>query len=59
VNLGNCGPGRLISDATADRLDVLCPRTNRVRLIRVDAGKESDRRWEEGEDLTLLEFKAI
>jgi hypothetical protein len=22
-------------------------------------GKESDRRWEEGEDLSLLEFKAI
>lgn len=37
VHLGNCGPGRLIYGATADRLDVLCPRTNRVRLIRVDA----------------------
>jgi hypothetical protein len=37
VHLGNCGPGRFISHATADRFDVLCPRTNRLRLIRVDA----------------------
>jgi len=37
VHLGNCGPSRFISHATADRFDVLCPRTNRVRLIRVDA----------------------
>jgi len=37
VHLGNCGPGRFISYPTADRFDVLCPRTNRVRLIRVDA----------------------
>ena len=37
VHLGNCGPGRFISHETADHFDVLCPRTNRVRLIRVDA----------------------
>jgi hypothetical protein len=37
VHLGNCGPGRFIYHSTADRFDVLCPRTNRVRLIRVDA----------------------
>ena len=36
VHLGNCGPGRFISHATADRFDVLCPRSNRVRMIRVD-----------------------
>jgi len=37
VHLGNCGPGRFISYPTADQFDVLCPRTNRIRLIRVDA----------------------
>jgi WD40-like Beta Propeller Repeat len=37
VHLGNCGPGRFISYPTADQFDFLCPRTNRVRLIRVDA----------------------
>lgn len=37
VHLGNCGPGRFISMPTSDRIDFLCPRTNRVRLIRVDA----------------------
>ncbi|MGA7629801.1 MAG: hypothetical protein WCB11_03480 [Terriglobales bacterium] len=37
VHLGNCGPGRFISYPTADQFDILCPRTNRVRLIRVDA----------------------
>jgi len=37
VHLGNCGPGRFISYEAADHFDVLCPRTNRVRLIRVDA----------------------
>ena len=37
VHLGNCGPGRFISHATADHFDVLCPRTNRVRLIHVDS----------------------
>jgi hypothetical protein len=37
VHLGNCGPGRFISYPTADHFDFLCPRTNRVRMIRVDA----------------------
>ena len=37
VNLGNCGPGRFIWHETAEQFDVLCPRTSRVRLIRVDA----------------------
>jgi hypothetical protein len=37
VHLGNCGPGRFISYATANQFDFLCPRTNRVRLISVDA----------------------
>ncbi len=37
VHLGNCGPGRFISYPAADQFDVLCPRTNRIRLIRVDA----------------------
>jgi hypothetical protein len=36
VHLGNCGPVRFISHATADRFDVQCPRSNRVRMIRVD-----------------------
>jgi len=37
VHLGNCGPGRFISYPAANHFDFLCPRTNRVRLIRVDA----------------------
>jgi hypothetical protein len=37
VHLGNCGPGRFISNPTADQFDFLCPRTNRIRLIRLDA----------------------
>lgn len=37
VHLGNCGPGRFIDMPAADHFDVLCPRTNRIRLIRVDA----------------------
>ena len=37
VHLGNCGPGRFIAHPTAEQFDFLCPRTNRVRLIRVDA----------------------
>jgi hypothetical protein len=38
VRLFNCGPGRFISYPTADQFDFLCPRTNRIRLIRVDSG---------------------
>lgn len=37
VHLGNCGPGRFIFYPTADHFDVLCPRTNRIRMIRADA----------------------
>jgi hypothetical protein len=37
VHLGNCGPGRFISYPSADQFDFLCPRTNRIRLISVDA----------------------
>ncbi|MGA2019315.1 MAG: hypothetical protein ABSH02_01905 [Candidatus Sulfotelmatobacter sp.] len=37
VRLYNCGPGRFISHPTAQQFDFLCPRTNRIRLIRVDA----------------------
>jgi hypothetical protein len=37
VHLGNCGPGRFITYPTADHFDFLCPRTNRIRLIHVDA----------------------
>jgi hypothetical protein len=37
VHLGNCGPGRFISYPAADHFDVFCPRTNRIRLIQVDA----------------------
>ena len=37
VHLGNCGPGRFISYPTASQFDFLCPRTNKVRLIDVDA----------------------
>jgi DNA-binding beta-propeller fold protein YncE len=36
VYLGNCGPGRFISYPAADQFDFFCPRTNRIRLIRVD-----------------------
>jgi hypothetical protein len=43
VHLGNCGPGRFISYPTADHIDFLCPRTNRVRLINVDADSRTTR----------------
>lgn len=43
VHLGNCGPGRFISYPTADHFDFLCPRTNRVRLISVDADSNTIR----------------
>ena len=49
VHLGNCGPGRFISYSTADHFDFLCPRTNRVRMIRVDA----DSRELQNVDVTL------
>jgi hypothetical protein len=37
VRLFNCGPGRFISHPSAEQFDFLCPRTNRIRQIRVDA----------------------
>jgi hypothetical protein len=37
VHVGNCGPGRFILHPAASHFDFLCPRTNRVRLISVDA----------------------
>jgi hypothetical protein len=37
VSLGNCGPGRFISYPAADHFAFLCPRTNKVRLINLDA----------------------
>ena len=36
VQLGNCGPARFIDMPAADHVDLLCPRTNKLRLIRVD-----------------------
>jgi hypothetical protein len=49
VHLGNCGPGRFISYPNANQFDVLCPRTNRIRLIRVD----DDSRETQNLDFTL------
>jgi hypothetical protein len=49
VHLGNCGPGRFISYPTADQFDFFCPRTNRIRLIRVD----SDSRETQNIDIML------
>jgi hypothetical protein len=49
VHLGNCGPGRFISYPTADQFDFLCPRTNKIRLIRLDA----ESRELENTDVTL------
>jgi hypothetical protein len=37
VRLYNCGPGRFISYANAEEFDIFCPRTNKIRVIRVDA----------------------
>jgi DNA-binding beta-propeller fold protein YncE len=41
IHVGNCGPGRFITNPAAhpdeDHFDFLCPRTNRVRMIRVAA----------------------
>ena len=38
--LYNCGPGRFISHPTAEEFDFLCPRTNKIRQIRVDADSQ-------------------
>jgi hypothetical protein len=37
VRLWNCGPGRFINYRTTEQFDFFCPRTNKVRLISVDA----------------------
>jgi len=37
IHLGNCGYGRFIDYASAAQFDFLCPTTNRIRRIRVDA----------------------
>lgn len=49
VRLYNCGPGRFISHAAADHFEVLCPRSNRIRLISVD----EDSRELHNRDVTL------
>jgi len=36
IHLGNCGPGRFISYPDKGQFEILCPRSNRIRLIRVD-----------------------
>ena len=59
VHLGNCGPGRFISYPTVDQFDVLCPRTNRIRLIRVDSDSHETQNidvvlpWERREGIAL------
>jgi DNA-binding beta-propeller fold protein YncE len=37
VRVYNCGPGRFISQGTAGQFDFLCPRSNKIRLIRLDS----------------------
>jgi DNA-binding beta-propeller fold protein YncE len=37
VRLWNCGPGRFISHPTAEQFIFLCPRSNKIRFVRVDA----------------------
>ncbi|MGD0425438.1 MAG: hypothetical protein ABSC10_01850 [Candidatus Acidiferrales bacterium] len=37
VRLWNCGPGRFINYRNSEQFDFFCPRTNKVRLISVDA----------------------
>ncbi len=49
VRLWNCGPGRFISYPTAQQFDILCPRSNRVRLIAVDEESHAH----ENTDVTL------
>jgi hypothetical protein len=49
VRLWNCGPGRFISYPTAHQFDILCPRSNRVRLI----GGDEESHALENTDVTL------
>jgi DNA-binding beta-propeller fold protein YncE len=37
IHLGNCGYGHFINYVSADEFDFLCPTTNRIRHIRLDA----------------------
>jgi DNA-binding beta-propeller fold protein YncE len=37
IHLGGCNSGRLIPFPTSDQFDFLCPGTNRIHVIRVDA----------------------
>jgi DNA-binding beta-propeller fold protein YncE len=37
VHLGNCGYGEFVPSSAANQFDFLCPTTNRIRSIRVDA----------------------
>jgi YVTN family beta-propeller protein len=37
VGLGNCGYGQFVLSATASQFDFLCPTTNRLRSIELDA----------------------
>jgi WD40 repeat protein len=46
VRLWNCGPGRFINYRTAEQFDFFCPRTNKVRLISVDANSHELRNFD-------------
>jgi len=37
IHLGNCGYGRFVANIAPDQFDFLCPTTNRLRRISVDA----------------------
>jgi hypothetical protein len=37
VHLGNCGYGQFVLSAAANRFNFICPRTNRLRSIELDA----------------------
>jgi DNA-binding beta-propeller fold protein YncE len=46
VRLWNCGPGRFINYRSAEQFDFFCPRTNKVRLISVDANSHELRNFD-------------
>jgi hypothetical protein len=37
VHLGNCGYGEFVLSSNADQFDFLCPTTNEIRFVRLDA----------------------
>ena len=37
VHLGNCGYGQFVRTSTANQFDFLCPTTNRLRFVQLDA----------------------